>query len=76
MAPPWSVLMPSAPTVPTDDLGAPNNGAPDDRVYDPTAVEVTRGRQQGLGMGAADLARQRDVVAPDASENEDEDDEA
>lgn len=28
--------------------------------YDPDPVEVNRARQQGLGVGAADLSRQRD----------------
>ena len=28
--------------------------------YDPSDVEVTRGRMQGLGVGARDLQRQRD----------------
>jgi hypothetical protein len=32
---------------------------PEDR-YDPSELEVTRGREQGLGVGARDLARQRD----------------
>ena len=31
-----------------------------DETYDPTPVEVDRGRQQGLGMGEKDLQRQRD----------------
>ena len=31
-----------------------------DETYEPTAVEVDRGRQQGLGMGEKDLQRQRD----------------
>jgi hypothetical protein len=29
-------------------------------VYDPDEVEVTRGRQQGLGVGARDLKLQQD----------------
>ena len=60
-----------------DDLGPADDtdGAPDDR-YNPTAVEVTRGRQQGLGMGAEDLGLQRDATepAPAADEPEDEED--
>lgn len=58
-----------------DDLGPADDtdGAPDD-VYNPTAVQVTRGRQQGLGMGAADLGLQRDpAVAADDDEQDAED---
>jgi hypothetical protein len=33
---------------------------PIDSDYDPTSVEVNRGREQGLGMGAKDLAYQAD----------------
>ena len=33
---------------------------PPETTYDPSTVEVDRGREQGLGMGARDLARQRD----------------
>ena len=31
-----------------------------DETYDPTTVEVDRGREQGLGVGEKDLQRQRD----------------
>ena len=31
-----------------------------EETYDPTTVEVDRGREQGLGMGEKDLQRQRD----------------
>ena len=31
-----------------------------DETYDPSTVEVDRGREQGLGMGEKDLQRQRD----------------
>ena len=31
-----------------------------ENTYDPSAVEVDRDRQQGLGVGARDLQRQRD----------------
>jgi hypothetical protein len=31
-----------------------------DDTYDPSELEATRERQQGLGMGAKDLQRQRD----------------
>jgi hypothetical protein len=30
-------------------------------IYDPDNIEVTRGRELGLGVGARDLARQNDV---------------
>ena len=33
--------------------------------YDPTSVEVNRGRQQGLGMGAKDIAYQADAPGGD-----------
>lgn len=39
-------------------------GEPDDRVYNPSDLEATRARQQGLGFGARDLARQRDPSRP------------
>ena len=41
------------------DVDAANAGAPDD-VYNPSAVQVTRGREQGLGVGAKDLQMQGD----------------
>jgi hypothetical protein len=51
--------------------------AEDDKkdVYDPSELEATRGREQGLGVGARDLARQRDAArpAPAADEAEDKD---
>ena len=37
---------------------------PDD-VYNPSDVQVTRGREQGLGMGARDLLMQRDAHGSD-----------
>ncbi len=43
-----------------------------DDVYDPSKVEATRGREQGLGMGAKDLARQRDAHRPAAPPEEDD----
>ena len=43
---------------------------PDD-VYNPSDVQVTRGREQGLGMGARDLLMQRDAHGGD-SETESE----
>ena len=30
-------------------------------MYDPDEIEVTRGRELGLGVGARDLARQNDL---------------
>jgi hypothetical protein len=32
--------------------------------YDPSELEATRGREQGLGVGARDLQRQRDAKRP------------
>jgi hypothetical protein len=46
--------------------------APEDH-YEPTAVEATRGREQGLGVGARDLERQRDAHRPVARVTDDED---
>jgi hypothetical protein len=58
------------PDEPLDDL---SEDAPEGR-YEPSELEATRARQQGLGMGAKDLARQRDAQRlPDAAdEPEDE----
>ena len=46
-----------------------------EKTYDPSTVEIDRGRQQGLGMGARDLAGQRDpqVAAPAEDAEEDAD---
>jgi hypothetical protein len=43
--------------------------------YDPSDLEATRGREQGLGVGARDLARQKDAGRPQpaADENDDAD---
>lgn len=41
------------------DREAAVDDLPED-VYDPSDVEVTRGRMQGLGVGARDLQRQGD----------------
>ena len=41
-----------------DDIDVEDDGADDDAV---TAVQATRGREQGLGMGARELQMQRDV---------------
>jgi hypothetical protein len=40
------------------------DGEADDRAYNPSDLEATRARQQGLGFGARDLARQRDPSRP------------
>ena len=53
-----------------------------DETYDPSVVEIDRGRQQGLGMGERDLQGQRDPgdgLGPDDragtdGDTEDEDD--
>ena len=60
-----------------DDLGPADDtdGKPDD-AYNPTAVEVTRGRQQGLGVGAEDLGLQRDATEPAPAADEEDDDTA
>ena len=47
--------------VDVDDAQA---GGPDD-VYNPSHVQVTRGREQGLGMGARDLQLQQDPAGGD-----------
>ncbi len=59
-----------------DDLGPADDtdGAPD-TAYNPTPVQVTRGRQQGLGMGAEDLGLQRDATEPAAAADEPDDEE-
>jgi hypothetical protein len=48
--------------------------AEDDKsnVYDPSEIEATRGREQGLGVGERDLQRQRDAHRPVAPPEEDE----
>jgi hypothetical protein len=48
--------------------------AEDDKadVYDPSKVEATRAREQGLGVGERDLQRQRDTHRPVAPVVEDE----
>lgn len=46
------------------DIGQPGDAAG----YAPSAVEVTRGRMQGLGMRASDLDAQRDPTAANSSE--------
>ncbi len=45
-----------------------------EKTYDPSTVEIDRGRQQGLGMGERDLKGQRDPggVSPAASDEENE----
>jgi hypothetical protein len=51
--------------------------AEDDKpdAYDPSALEVTRGREQGLGVGARDLKLQRDVEVPAPAADEDDEEE-
>jgi hypothetical protein len=57
------------PDEPLDDL---SEDAPEDR-YEPSELEATLARQQGLGVGAKDLARQRDAQRlPDAADEEDD----
>lgn len=56
-----------------DDLGPPDDtDVGTDTSYHPTRVQATRGREQGLGMGEADLAQQRDATGGSDSENETE----
>ena len=58
--------------------------AENDETYDPSTVDVDRGREQGLGMGEKDLQRQRDPGdglshderRPGIVDENDEDDEA
>ena len=60
-------------------MGELDIDAEDDKedVYDPSDLEATREREQGLGVGARDLARQKDAhrPAPAADEVESEDEE-
>jgi len=51
---------------PTDETkaAAPEDDKPE-ATYDPSDIEATRGRQLGLGVGARDLQRQRDVHTGD-----------
>jgi hypothetical protein len=51
--------------------GVDSDDPPEDR-YDPTPVEATREREQGLGMGERDLQRQRDPRRPSAPPDEDQ----
>lgn len=50
---------------------AADDALPEDRRYDPSRVEATREREQGLGMGERDLERQRDPHRPAAPPDED-----
>jgi hypothetical protein len=52
-------------------LQAIDDDPPEDR-YDPSPVEATREREQGLGMGERDLERQRDAHRPSAPPDEDD----
>ena len=57
------------PDEPLDDL---DEDAPEG-VYEPSELEATLARQQGLGVGAKDLARQRDAQRlPDAADEEED----
>ena len=60
-------MTPSDPKAP-DESAIDEADAPED-TYEPTEVEVTRGRQQGLGMGAKDLAYQRDPTEGDTTQH-------
>ncbi|MEI9889989.1 MAG: hypothetical protein WDN45_04540 [Caulobacteraceae bacterium] len=46
--------------------------AEDDKpdAYDPSELEATRAREQGLGVGERDLQRQRDAQRPAAPADE------
>jgi hypothetical protein len=58
------------PDEPLDDL---SEDAPEDS-YEPSELEATRARELGLGMGAKDLARQRDAHRlPDAADDDEDD---
>ena len=56
------------PDEPLDDL---SEDAPEG-AYEPSELEATLARQQGLGVGAKDLARQRDPHRLPDAEDEDE----
>ncbi len=43
-----------------------------DDVYDPSKIEATRGREQGLGVGERDLQRQQDAHRPVAPPEEED----
>ena len=56
----------------------PLDNVPEDAAestYDPSELEATRAREQGLGVGARDLARQRDAHRLPSAPAEAEDDE-
>jgi hypothetical protein len=57
--------MPGPAQTPSDrqTQGRPEDDPPEDR-YDPSSVEATRDRSQGLGVGERDLERQRDPQRP------------
>lgn len=49
------------------------NGDEDDGAYDPSTVEANRNIEQGGGVGARDLARQREpseIVTPEDDEEQ------
>jgi hypothetical protein len=55
-------------------MGELDIDAEDDKpdAYDPSELEATRGREQGLGVGAKDLALQRDAQRLPEAADEDE----
>jgi hypothetical protein len=60
------------PKMADEPLDSLSEDAPEDR-YEPSELEATLERQQGLGMGAKDLARQRDAHRlPDAADEDDD----
>jgi hypothetical protein len=56
-------------------MGELDIDAEDDKpdAYDPSELEATRGREQGLGVGARDLARQKDASRPEPAADETDD---
>ena len=56
-------------------MGELDIDAEDDKpdAYDPSELEATRGREQGLGVGARDLALQKDASRPEPAADEDDD---
>lgn len=50
-----------------------DDGGPDDTTYRPSEVSATRGREQGLGVGARDVDLQRDPSRPAADDPERDD---
>jgi hypothetical protein len=54
-------------------MGELDIDAEDDKpdTYDPSELEATRGREQGLGVGARDLKLQKDASRPEPAADED-----